>query len=286
MPASAAALHHYPTHVFSSSVWLIADQVFALREDSPRYSCGAVRLPLLGREQEQAYARRVQAGDGQARTAMILHNLGLVISIAKKYRRSGALHAELVAAGNLALIRAVEKFDPAFDRRFSTYATWWIRAAMEQVLEQQVSVVARPRKLVLQQRREQRLAARRQQIQDLPESMQAFSPRADYSGELDGLTPALDEHICHLSPCHELARQRLQEKIEHWIGCLPQMQSQVLVLCFGLEGEDKHSLPACGARLGMSRQQVIQLRNRALAALRTALARHGLDRNTVLGDED
>ncbi len=259
-----------------------------VREDAPRYGYTATRLPLLGREQEQAYAQRVQAGDPQARTALILHNLGLVISIAKKYRRSGTLHAELVAAGNLALIRAVEKFDPAFDRRFSTYATWWIRAAMEQILDQQVSVVVRPRQLVLQQRRCQRLEARRQQLLDVlpvPDSLQVSSLRGDYSGGLDTVTMMLDDGACHASPCRELARLRLQEKIEGWIRCLPASQSRVLVLCFGLDGEDKHSLPACAERLGLSRQQVIQLRNRALAALRSALGRHGLDRDTVLGDE-
>lgn len=262
--------------------------VAAMRgETGHAYPAAPARLPVLSREQEQAYAHRVQAGDQPARTALILHNLGLVISIANKYRRSGSLHAELVAAGNLALIRAVEKFDPAFDRRFSTYATWWIRAAMERTLEHYASVVSMPRQLMLQRRRVQRLAARQQQAA-LEQIHLAGGDEAGIwccSMTLDALAAVSSEQGCYASPCRELGRLRLQEKLDEWIRCLPPMQTRVLQLYFGLAGEDKHTLLDCAAQLQLSRQQVIQLRNRALTALRTALCRHGLDRATVLSDD-
>src|SRR5215831_13233314 len=88
------------------------------------------RIPLLSAQSEYTLARRVEAGDREARNQLIEANLRLVISIAKKYVGQGLPLEDLVGEGNIGLIRAVTKFDPGKGFRFSTYATWWIKQAI------------------------------------------------------------------------------------------------------------------------------------------------------------
>lgn len=92
------------------------------------------RHRILTFEEEREYGRRIQAGDEQARTELIEHNLLLVISIARNYCRTGMPMADLIQEGNLGLFVAVEKFDPDRGFKFSTYATWWIRQAVFRAL--------------------------------------------------------------------------------------------------------------------------------------------------------
>lgn len=101
------------------------------------------RYRPLGREEERALASRSRAGDQAARYALVRHNLALVVAVARRRRRGAMRLDDLVQEGSLGLLRAVEKFDPSVGTRFSTYATWWIRAYVGRHIEQ-ASAAVRP----------------------------------------------------------------------------------------------------------------------------------------------
>ena len=101
-------------------------------------------IPLLQAQEEWSLAERVQAGDADARSQMIEANLRLVVSVARSYVGRGVPMLDLIAEGNLGLIRAVEKFDASRRLRFSTYAVWWIRQSVQQALMQQGRTVRVP----------------------------------------------------------------------------------------------------------------------------------------------
>jgi RNA polymerase primary sigma factor len=102
------------------------------------------RYPVLARDEERALALRVRSGDRAAKQKLIRHNLALVVSMARRQRRGAVPLEDVIQEGNLGLMRAVEKFDPGVGTRFSTYATWWIRAYVGRYLKEARSAV-RPR---------------------------------------------------------------------------------------------------------------------------------------------
>jgi Sigma-70 region 2/Sigma-70 factor, region 1.2 len=105
-------------------------------EDDPRrYLRSIGRVPLLTREDEERLAKRIEGNDTAAKASLGEANLRLVVAIAKRYTGRGLMLLDLIQAGNLGLVRAVEKFDWRRGRKFSAYATWWIRQAITRALE-------------------------------------------------------------------------------------------------------------------------------------------------------
>jgi RNA polymerase primary sigma factor len=261
----------------------------------------AGRYTLLTAAEEVELAKRIERGDKQAKDLMINSNLRLVVSIAKKYQGHGLSLLDLIQEGIIGLIRAVEKFDWRRGFKFSTYATWWIRQAVQRgvantsrtiripvhIVERETKIsraerdltaklgrppteeeVAQAAKLPLKQVREVRQAARAVTSLDKPIGAESDSTFGDLFSDQHG---EFEEEV-HVS----LEQETLHRALEK----LPDRDRQVLSLRYGLDSaEDPKSLEEIGRRLGLTRERVRQIEaqalerlavNREIEALRTA----------------
>jgi RNA polymerase primary sigma factor len=249
----------------------------------------AARWPLLTAAEEVELAKRIERGDEEAKERMINSNLRLVVSIAKKYQGHGLSLLDLIQEGIIGLIRAVEKFDWRRGFKFSTYATWWIRQAVQRgvanksrtirlpvhIVEREQRIarvtreltlklerepeeeeIAKAAKLPLKQVRDVRKAARAVTSLDRPIGEDGGSTFADL---IPGASAPVEEEL-HLSLRQETLHKALRE--------LPDREREVLKLRYGLNGDpDPQSLEQIGRHLGVTRERVRQLEAQALERL-------------------
>ncbi|MCS6902770.1 MAG: RNA polymerase sigma factor RpoD/SigA [Candidatus Bipolaricaulota bacterium] len=249
--------------------------------------------PLLSPQEEQRVARRAIRGDPDARERLITANLRLVISIAQRYRHLGVPLMDLIQEGNVGLITAVNKFDPALGYKFSTYATWWIRQAILRALVKYVRPVPVPDYL---------LAALHKidALEDLHRQHHEPSPNAALLAEETGLSratvtrllrwrpapPSLDRlsddesdetpldqiHCERASPEEEALRAREHETLKRALDKLPLRERRILSLRYGIEDRHPRTLSEIGRILNLSRERVRQLESLALSKLRKLYA--------------
>jgi len=246
--------------------------------------------PLLEAREEAALAAAIQSGDGEARRRMIEANLRLVVSVARAYVGRGVPLMDLIAEGNLGLIRAVEKFDPARRLRFSTYAVWWIREAVQHAVMHHGRTVRLPvhvlRELAQVLRAERELAARigaapsldqiaevvGKSVQDVAELFRV-SERVDSLDALDAGERALIGTIQDGDDgANEPAAVIGSERLADLIGRLNERQRLVLQRRFGLDGTPVQSLADIGRDLGISRERARQIQEEGLRRLRKLAA--------------
>jgi RNA polymerase sigma factor (sigma-70 family) len=263
------------------------------------YLAEIARIPLLTRDDEQALARRVRAGDEAAKQRMIEANLRLVVQIARRYLNRGLPLPDLIEEGNLGLLRAVEKFEPERGTRFSTYATWWIRQAIARALANQARTIRLPvhvelllTRYVREQRRLTQALGRAPTATELAEALGTSEREITELEEvrqhpvsLDapagaGSKTTLGDVIADRAAAPsdtfaELFRDRAE--LASVLDDLAANERTVLRRRFGLEGDAPETLEAIGQRLGLSRERVRQLEGSGLRKLRALLKARGID---------
>jgi RNA polymerase nonessential primary-like sigma factor len=253
--------------------------------------------PLLCAEEELHCAHLAQQGDPLGRQRLIESNLRLVVRIARRYVNRGLLLLDLIEEGNLGLMHAVGKFDPAFGCRFSTYATWWIRQHIEWAVMSQGRTIRLPVHVAkrlngyLQAARElsRRLdhppsAGEIAALLELPvaevEQMQGLNERVTSTDtQLGPDSPkTLLETLSYErpeDPCELLQGDELPRSIDRWLAGLTDKQCEVVVRHFGLRGQDSCTLEVLGREFGLTRERVRQIQIEALRHLRKILERDG-----------
>jgi RNA polymerase primary sigma factor len=248
------------------------------------------RYPLLTAAEEVELAKRIEQGDLEAKERMINSNLRLVVSIAKKYQGQELSLLDLIQEGMLGLIRAAEKFDWRKGYKFSTYATFWIRQAIQRGLANKARTIRIPvhigqrerkiaraeRELLAKVGREPtdeeiaRLAelplTQVEEVRDAARTVTSLDRPVGEEGEtalgdlLEGGAPPVDEEV-ELSLSEQLLRRTIEE--------LPEPERNVIRLRYGINGDDPQPLRETGRRLGLSAERVRQLESKALKRLAT-----------------
>lgn len=247
--------------------------------------------PLLSAEEEIRLGRRVQGGDEHARQRMVQCNLRLVVHIAKRRAHQGMPLIDLIQEGNLGLIRAVERFDPQRGYRFSTYASWWIRQAVDRAIDNQARLVRLPvdvsRRVQAVRRAASDLAMRFGREPTLEElsAETRLAPAAlrrvlarDYTilsantyahGEEDAvpLEHMTDPHAG--APTSEVLAGQRRTVVQQWLErALTPRQRAIVRRRYGLDRREAATFTAIARELSLSHQRAQQIEREAIARLR------------------
>ena len=276
-------------HAQSDSTYVNGDLAVATTDALQLFLNEMSRWPLLTAEEEVELAKRIERGDRAAKDRMVNSNLRLVVSIAKKYQGHGLSLLDLIQEGIIGLIRAVEKFDWRKGFKFSTYATWWIRQAVQRgvankarTIRMPVHIVDRERKIARAERellvklgRPPTLAEIARQSKLPQKQVREVQEAARAVTSLD--KPVGDEGDAKLGdlfagedapPEEELEISLRQDALRRAIAELPDRERDVLKMRFGLDGDpDPKSLEAIGQTLGLTRERVRQIETDALQRL-------------------
>jgi len=258
---------------------------------------------LLTFEQEQDLGKRIQEhGDEDARRQMIESNLRLVVSMGKRYINRGLPFSDIIEEGNIGLIRAVEKFDYKRGFKFSTYASWWIRQAIERAIINQSKMIRLPVHVVeklnhymaiseqlMQEMNHvpsakevaRRMKVKEDEILEIQQLIRkTYSLDSPIGGREDTSLKDVIEDTSQIPPSMMAIGIRNREEIEKWLATLKENERKVVTLRFGLAGEMSHTLEEIGNVFGLTRERVRQIEHSAITKLRAII-----DQKTIKPEE-
>ena len=245
---------------------------------------------LLTPQQEVQLAKRIRAGDRKSLNQMVESNLRFVITIAKEYQGRGLPLEDLIAEGNLGLVRAATRYDEGVGVKFTTYAVWWIRQGILSALAEKARMVRLPVNKIKHLCRLERIASGLKQELGREPSIEEIAGRAKMQPKQ--AQDLLDASRWHISldmpledgpdislleiltdkdqptPETEVMEQAMADEVRAALDTLTPREAEVLRFYFGIEGRESMTLEQIGNRLSLTKERVRQIRDKALAALK------------------
>ena len=253
------------------------------------------RYDLITREDEVVLAKRIKAGDEEALQCLVRANLRFVVSVAKRYVNQGLMLSDLINEGNLGLLKAAGRFDEERGFRFISYAVWWVRQSMMQALLDKSRTIRLPQNqtalLIKISRTRSTL-----QIEGIPQpNPEQIAKRLDLdeadvlhalksdrtemsldgSGEQGSDRPLSEviEDTQQEAPDMAVLQRGLREDVRKCLGVLTEKEAQVIIQYFGLSFEEAQTLQVIGNRIGLTRERIRQIKEKALGKLRNSKSR-------------
>jgi RNA polymerase primary sigma factor len=253
--------------------------------------------PLLTARQEVELAKRIERGDLEAKERLVNANLRLVVSLARRYPTYDLTLLDLIQEGIFGLVRAAEKFDWRKGYKFSTYATFWIRQAIQRGIENRARTIRIPAHVGIRQRKIARVTGelearlgREPTDEELAAATGLKLAHVREAHEATRTVVSLDRPVGEAEettlgallpsdvepPDEQVAVSLEQSALRRAVGALPEPERSVVQLRFGLEGGEPHRLSETGRRLGISPESVKQIESRALSRLAEVRELQGL----------
>ena len=255
--------------------------------------------PLITREQEVELAKRIRKTDQEALDTLVRSNLRFVVSVAKKYQNQGVSLSDLINEGNLGLIRAAHKFDETKGIKFISYAVWWIRQAILQALAEQSRIVRVPlNRAGTLHRIGKRASSLLQELgrepthEEIAEGMDITEEEVAKTMSISQthlsldapMTPGEDNKLLDYlpdtlnpTPDEQTLEKALTDAVQESLSQLKEREAKILRLYFGLGESEPMTLEEIGAVLGITRERVRQIKEKALSRLRHASRKRALE---------
>lgn len=277
---------------------------FRYEEGVDYYLKSIYRIPLLSEEEERELLERVKVKDKQALSRLIQANLRFVVNIAKRYAGYGISFQDLISAGNLGLIEAAKRYDPSKGVKFISYAVWWIKQSIHQLLNNQGEIIRKPEKFQnISSKIENVYLKLKEDLGKQPDTEQIVEGLRREGFEIDKQTVELYistkksflsieepiytedeelhfEDILSNSGTEEIEDTILKQEIESLItqllDTLTDREKTILIHRFGLFDQEPKTLNEVGQLVGISRERVRQIENRLLKKLRKIATKKNL----------